>query len=126
MQIAEQMAAAEEEEKEEQEERDERRRSKKRRRRRSSEEVDDGFSRIGRRNADPLHEDEVDIEFATQQFSNEHFKRMLKKTIADYHPDKFNTSKYNQEDFLKVIDDYNFCGQWGEHLDCNTKNILTI
>lgn len=86
------MAAAEEEEKEEQEERDERRRSKKRRRRRANEEGgDDGFSRIGRRNADPLNEDEVDIEFATLQFSNEHFKRMLKKTIADYHPDKFNT-----------------------------------
>ena len=51
---------------------------------------------------------------------------MLKKTIADYHPDKFNTQKYNMEDFLKVIDDYNFCGQWGEHLDCNAKNILTI
>ena len=51
---------------------------------------------------------------------------MIKKTFTDYNPGKFNIKNFSLDDYIKVIEEYNFCSNWGEHLDNNPNNILNI
>jgi hypothetical protein len=75
---------------------------------------------------DPLQDDELDIELESQAFSNEHFKRMLKKTFTDYHPGTFNLENIDIEAYMRVVEQQELCAKYGSLLEGNDKNVLTI
>ena len=39
----------------------------------------------------------------SNDFSKEHFRRMLKKTFDDYYPLEYNKSTFNMDQYLEVI-----------------------
>jgi len=48
--------------------------------------------------------DNQDIELMSQDFSIEHFLKLIKKTFDDYYPFEYNKSTFNMDEYLSVVD----------------------
>ena len=40
----------------------------------------------------------------SQDFSIEHFRKLIKKTFDDYYPLEYNKSTFNMDEYLSVVD----------------------
>jgi len=47
--------------------------------------------------------DNGEIELTQQEFSREHFRRLIKKTFDDYYPLEYNKSTFNMDEYLEVV-----------------------
>ena len=47
--------------------------------------------------------DNDDIELMSQDFSREHFRKLIKKTFDDYYPLEYNKSTFNMDEYLDVV-----------------------
>jgi len=47
--------------------------------------------------------DNGDIELMQQDFSREHFRKLIKKTFDDYYPLEYNKSTFNMDEYLEVV-----------------------
>lgn len=71
--------------------------------------------------------DNADIELMSNDFSREHFRRMIKKTFDDYYPLEYNKSTFNMDQYLDVVSKEELEEQFSKHLEANEdKNILTL
>lgn len=48
--------------------------------------------------------DNQDIELMSQDFSIEHFRKLIKKTFDDYYPLEYNKSTFDMDEYLAVVD----------------------
>ena len=47
--------------------------------------------------------DNDDIALQPDQFSREHFRKLIKKTFDDYYPLEYNKSAFNMDEYLQVV-----------------------
>ena len=50
-----------------------------------------------------FQEDEVDIEVERQAFNRESFKRLIKRTFQDYHPNLYNRECFDLDQYLALV-----------------------
>ena len=70
--------------------------------------------------------DNDDIELMSQNFSREHFRKLIKKTFDDYYPLEYNKSTFNMDEYLDVVTKENLEEKFSSHLEMSDANILTL
>lgn len=70
--------------------------------------------------------DNQDIELMSQDFSIEHFRKLIKKTFDDYYPLEYNKSTFNMDEYLSVVDKMQLVTRYSTQLEMNDENILTM
>ena len=113
--------AANDESEEEAEGRNRRRnRGKKGRRRqaRPNDQVDGGM--------DVQFRDNDDIALQPDQFSREHFRKLIKKTFDDYYPLEYNKSTFSMDQYLAVVTREQLEAKFSTYLEVNDNNVLTL
>ena len=62
----------------------------------------------------------------SQDFSIDHFRKLIKKTFDDYYPLEYNKSTFNMEEYLTVVDRMQLVTKFSSHLEMSDDNILTL
>ena len=55
----------------------------------------------------------------SNDFSREHFRRMIKKTFDDYYPLEYNKSTFNMDQYLDVVSKEELEQYFSKHLEAN-------
>lgn len=63
--------------------------------------------------------DNQDIELMSQDFSIEHFRKLIKKTFDDYYPLEYNKSTFNMDEYLSVVDKMQLVANYSNLLEMN-------
>lgn len=61
-----------------------------------------------------------------QDFSREHFRKLIKKTFDDYYPLEYNKSNFDMDEYLTVVMKEQLEAKFSAHLEMSDDNILTI
>lgn len=70
--------------------------------------------------------DNDDIELMHQDFSREHFRRLIKKTFDDYYPLEYNKSTFDIDDYLSVVSREQLEAKYSVHLEMNEDNLINL
>lgn len=61
-----------------------------------------------------------------QEFSREHFRKMIKKTFDDYYPLEFNKSNFDMDEYLNVVMKEQLEAKYSVYLEMNDDNIINL
>lgn len=70
--------------------------------------------------------DNQDIDLMSNDFSIEHFRKLIKKTFDDYYPLEYNKSTFDMDEYLAVVDQLQLVSRFSNELEINDTNILTL
>jgi len=59
-------------------------------------------------------------------FNKAHFKRMLVKTFNNYYPGAFDLTRFNLEEYMKLIEEEQLEAKYGVYLESSNENLLTL